>query len=47
MHPPGWHYTPVTEIMAVAMAEEDMDARILNTDAAKWTIITPKHAERE
>jgi len=57
MRPPDRPYTPVTEIMGVAKAvvdevagkevDEETDARSTNAHTAKWTIIPPKHAERE
>jgi len=53
MHPPVQPYTPIAEIVAeadkVADAEVDKetDARSTNAHTAKWTIIPPKHVERE
>jgi len=53
MNPPEQLYTPVAEIVAVAddvteeVADEETDARSTNAYTAKWTIIPPKHAERE
>jgi hypothetical protein len=45
MYPPERLYTPVAEIVAVA--DEETNARSTNAHTAKWTIIPPKHAERE
>jgi len=53
MHPPEQPYTPVAEIVAMAdevvdaEVDEETDARSTNGHTAKWTIIPPKHAERE
>ena len=37
----------VAVAMADEEADEEMDARSTNTHIAKWTIIPPKHADRE
>jgi hypothetical protein len=57
MRPPEQPYTPVAEIVVVAVAvadevadaevDEETDARSTNAHTAKWTIIPPKHAEKE
>jgi hypothetical protein len=53
MHPAERPYTPLAEIMVVAdkvadaEVDEETDARSTNAHTAKWTIIPPKHAERE
>ena len=53
MHPPERLHTPVAEIVAVAdeLTDEgvDQETDVRSTDAytASWTIIPPKHAERE
>jgi len=59
MRPPERPYTLVAEIVLVAVAvavadelvdaeaDEEMDTRSTNTHTAKWTIIPPKHAEKE
>jgi hypothetical protein len=44
-------YTPVAEIVAHEVADEEVDEETdstsTNTHTAKWTIIPPKHADRE
>jgi hypothetical protein len=53
MSPPEQRYTPMMELVAVAdnvgdnEMDKEMDSRSTNANAAKWTIIPPKHAERE
>jgi len=53
MQPPERPYTPVAEIVAMAdkvadaEVDEEMDGRSTNAHTAKWTIIPPKHEERE
>jgi hypothetical protein len=59
MRRPEWPYTPVAEIVAlpvaVAVADKvadaevavETDARSTNAHTAQWTIIPPKHAEKE
>jgi hypothetical protein len=55
MHQPEWLETPVAEQVAEGRADEvseeeldeDTDAGSTTAHTAKWTIIPPKHAERE
>jgi hypothetical protein len=49
MHLPERGYSPVAEILtvAVAVADEEMDFRSTNAQTAKSTIIPPKCAERK
>jgi hypothetical protein len=59
MRPPEQPYTPVAEILVVAIAvavadevgdaelDEETETRSTNAHTAKWTIIPPKHAEKE
>jgi hypothetical protein len=53
MPPPERPYTSVVENVdmvdevADAEVDEEMDTRSTNAYTAKWTIIPPKHAERE
>jgi len=55
MHSPEGSYTSVAEIVAVAVVDEvvdaevdeETDARSTNAHTAKWTIIPPRHAEKE
>jgi len=52
---PGRPYTPVAEIVAMAVTDEVADEEVdevtddrsTNTHTAKWTITSPKHAESE
>jgi hypothetical protein len=55
MHPLERPYTPIVEIVAMAMqdgvadaeVDEETDARSTNAHTTKWTIIPHKHAENE
>ena len=55
MRPPERPYTPVADIVALTVADEvadaevdpETDARSTNAHTAQWTIIPPKHAEKE
>jgi hypothetical protein len=57
MHPPERTYNPVAEIVALedevvdglpdSVVDDETDARSTNAHTAKWTIIPPKHVEKE